>query len=130
MPEDIPTELAYDARQGYANLVNIHNEEYVRAKFNQDFFEWFRFLRYLKNFTYHNWSNKENALIKYKEICNKIEALANDERYKSTWRGESRKQDAVELFEEALGELEEFVQFQMKEGGVYGTKYEYDEDEI
>lgn len=139
MPEDTPTELAYDSRQGYANLVNIHNEKYVFAKFNDNFSEWFKYLKFLKSFTFHNWSNKDVSSKKYNELLEKVRNLSNNTNYiylnkqtnkeesislRSRWEGITDNPLATEVLESALMELEEFIQLQLKDGGVYGSKYD------
>ena len=124
MPDDVQ-EIAYDARQGYAKLVNMNMEMVFNSRVNQNFYSWFKALEDLKTLTLHHWKKKEEVLIVYNNKIKLIVELSN--KYPQTWKNTNSQQEQIGLIESSLRDLEEFLYEQMKRGKIFGENQRVEE---
>lgn len=121
MDNDNPTELAYDLRQYYANILGEHLIDASEHRKKQSYYLWFKALEDIKTITKHKWANKTKSIINYDKLINEIKQLAN--KSPSVWLGKDISSKDSTIIENKLRELEEFLYEEMEKGHIFGEGY-------
>jgi hypothetical protein len=117
--------LAYDLRQIYANIIvgeniiDIQNHKKVK-----DYSGYFDSLKDLYDVVEMQFKDLEEDNKVYEQHIKDIVVIAN--KFQSTWIGEIKIPSECALIEDALRKLERFLYRKMKEGEMFGLKYDDD----
>lgn len=127
--DDDQEQLAYDLRQIYANqIVGDHLLDVAQARKSNNYSAYFQALKDLYIVIHHQFQDEENDDKEYKKLLKKIVETAK--KYSEVWLKKSIDPEAIAQIENVLNDLELFLYKKMSETNMFGSKYQYDEDEI
>lgn len=123
MTEDsgnVTSELAYDLRQKWVEIVGQILERIIIDKFNRNFVGWYEGLSYLHSQIDRKLADSERGEYKT-ELIKCIEIL---NQYSAVYLGASKDMKLVPIVHDALNELEIWLYRAMEEHHMFGSKEE------
>ena len=119
---DENTDLAYDLRQKYAEIVGAILEEIALARKNKKFIEWFDLLDDL-----HTEINQKLDIEDRQEYRNILkETVLNLNRHKEAYLGRNQNSEEIGEVHKIIKKLDMFLRDKMEKYRMFGSKEDWD----
>lgn len=116
---DDSKDLAYDLREAYAKLVDLHLNLMSEARNSKNYSSYYDSIDNLHVIVKHKFKKKKEDEIEYQKLMNIALNLANT--YPAVWLNKVNIPDQIALIEAALKNVEMFLWEKMDEANVMGS---------